>query len=31
MEAIWFAAEMHAGAAHAHSIWALDAITPGDE
>ncbi|MGC8551458.1 MAG: carboxymuconolactone decarboxylase family protein [Phycisphaerae bacterium] len=29
MEAIWVAAEMRAGAAYAHSIIALDAITDG--
>jgi AhpD family alkylhydroperoxidase len=28
MEAIWVAAEMRAGGAYAHSLLALDAITP---
>ncbi|MGH2836354.1 MAG: carboxymuconolactone decarboxylase family protein [Solirubrobacteraceae bacterium] len=28
MEAIWVAAEMRAGAAYAHSVIALDALTP---
>ena len=30
MEAIWVAAEMRAGAAYAHSVIALDALTPAD-
>ena len=30
MEAIWVAAEMRAGGAYAHSVIALDALTPTD-
>ncbi len=30
MEAIWVAAEMRAGAAYAHSVIALDALTAAD-
>ena len=30
MEAIWVAAEMRAGGAYAHSVIALDALSPSD-